>query len=119
MPQRRYSRYNNKSKNLKKIISLIFIPKKILVTLHKLRGFLFLILLFIIVGITSVHLIDKIYTEMILTYSITGFFTFFSGYFGWIVARGVMDTLSKNDNKLTNGFKLKKRITFRLSEVEE
>ena len=119
MSQRRYSQHNTKSKNIKKIISLKFIPKRFLVTLHDLRGVFFFLLLFIIVGITSIFLIDKTYTQMILTYSITGFFTFFSGYFGWIFARGVMDTLSKNDDKLTNNLKLKNKIAFHLSEVDE
>ena len=99
---------------MEKIISLGVIPKKkFLITLHAFKWFFFLVFLFIFIAIILLLLIGKIYTQMILTYSITGFFTFFTGYFGWIFARGVMDALSKNEDKL------KKSIPFRVSEVDE
>jgi hypothetical protein len=104
---------------MKKIISLKFIPKKTIITLYALRWVFFFIFLFLIAGIISVFLIDRIYTQMILTYSITGFFTFFTGYFGWIFARGVINTLSKNEDKLKNGNKLKKAISYHISEIDE
>lgn len=119
MPHRRYSRYITKSKRMKKIKLLKFIPKRILIPIYELRWVFFFIFLFITVGITSMFLIDKMYTQMILTYSITGFFTFFTGYFGWIFARGVINTLSKNDHKFKNRFKLKDGITLHLSEADD
>jgi hypothetical protein len=87
-----------------KKISLEAIPKKpIMATLHALRWFFFLIFLFITVGIIALFLIGgETYVQMVLTYSIAGFFTFFMGYFGWILAQGVIDNLSKNEDMLQN-----------------
>jgi len=94
-----------KSKLLEKKISLEVIPKKtITITLYALRWFFFLVFLFITIGIITLFLTSgKIYTQMILIYSITGFFTFFMGYLGWIIAQGVMNTLSKNEDTLKEG----------------
>lgn len=100
MPHRKNSRYNTKSKRMEKKISLDIIPKKtIILTLYALRWFFFIVFLFINAGVIALFLIGgKTYVNMVLTYSITGFFTFFMGYLGWILAQGVMDSLSKTDD---------------------
>ena len=111
MSNRKYSRYNTKSKRMEKSklmekkISLEIIPKKtFMMTLYALRWFYFFIFLFIIIGIIALLLTSsKIYIQMILIYSITGFFTFFMSYLGWILAQGVMDTLSKKKDTLQEG----------------
>lgn len=117
MSNRKYSRYNTKSKRMEKSkrieksklmekkISLEIIPKKtFIMTLFALRWFFFFIFLFITVGIIALFLTSsKIYIQMILIYSITGFFTFFMSYLGWILAEGVMDTLSKKKDTLQEG----------------
>ncbi|MCJ7570855.1 MAG: hypothetical protein MUO82_03125 [Candidatus Thermoplasmatota archaeon] len=127
MPKRKYSRYNTKSKRmeksklieksklLEKKISLEVIPKKtITITLYALRWFFFLVFLFITIGIITLFLTSgKIYTQMILIYSITGFFTFFMGYLGWIIAQGVMNTLSKNEDTL------KESIPYYISDINK
>ena len=102
MSNKKNCRYNTKSKRVEKKRSFEDIPKKTMIlTLYALKWFFFLIILFITVGIISIFLIgSKIYIQMILIYSIAGFFTFFMGYLGWILAKSIMDTLSKTDNTL-------------------
>lgn len=99
MPRRPKSRYKL-TKTSDKKISLEDIPKKtMMVTVYALRWFFFLIFLFITIGIIALFLTGgENYVQMILTYSITGFFTFFMGYFGWILAQGVIDTVSGKDD---------------------
>jgi hypothetical protein len=65
------------------------------VTLYALRWVFFLIFLFIIIGIIALFATGgENHIQNILGYSITGFFTFFMGYFGWILAQGVIDTIT-------------------------
>jgi hypothetical protein len=72
-------------------------------TLSALRWFLLLVLIYLAAGITVVMIQDG--TEIlknIIIYSIMGFFTFFMGYLGWILARDVLDIVSgkkQTDNK--------------------
>jgi hypothetical protein len=50
---------------------------------------------------------------MIIIYSVAGFFTFFMSYLGWILAHGVMDTLSKTENNL------KEEIPHYISDIDK
>jgi hypothetical protein len=104
LTSRTKSRYKITKAADKKIL-LEDIPKKtMMVTVYALRWFFFLIFLFITIGIIALFLTGgENYVQMILTYSITGFFTFFMGYFGWILAQGVMDTVSGKDDLSQKG----------------
>jgi hypothetical protein len=65
------------------------------ITIHALRWIFFLI--FIYIGISIVVLLIQGGNESIkniIVYSVTGFFTFFMGYFGWMFARSVMEIVS-------------------------
>ena len=90
---------------MEKKISLNCIPKKaILITLYELRWFFFLIFWFIAVCNIILYSIGYgSYTQMAFIYSITGFFTFFISYLGWILAQDVIDKLSKNEDVLLDG----------------
>lgn len=50
---------------------------------------------------------------MSFIYSITGFFTFFVSYLGWIIAQGVIDKLSKSEGALQEG------LLLRISDVNK
>jgi uncharacterized membrane protein len=102
MSNKKNCRYNTKTKRWETKRSYEEIPKKtIIITLYALKWFFFLIILFITAGLITIFLIgSKLYTQMILIYSIAGFLTFFMGYLGWILAHGIMDTLSKTDSNL-------------------
>jgi len=99
-----------KQRNLSRIIDKKFsfedIPQKTMrVTLHALRWVFFLIFIFIIIGILVLILSGgENYVQIILGYSITGFFTFFMGYFGWILAQGVIEILSGKNESPIKGF---------------
>jgi hypothetical protein len=70
------------------------------VTMRALRWIFFLI--FIYIGISIVLLIIQGGGESIkniIVYSVTGFFTFFMGYFGWMFARSVMEIVSGKEQK--------------------
>lgn len=65
------------------------------ITLHALRWIFCLILLYIVISI--IFLIIQGGNEFvtnIVVYSITGFFTFFMGYFGWMFAKSVVEMFS-------------------------
>lgn len=65
------------------------------VTMHALRWIFFLI--FIYIAVSIVLLLIQGGNESltnIVVYSVTGFFTFFMGYFGWMFARSVMQMVS-------------------------
>jgi hypothetical protein len=65
------------------------------VTIYALRWIFLLIFLFIIIGIFVLFLTGgQNYLQVILGYSITGFFTFFMGYFGWILAQGIIEMIT-------------------------
>ena len=88
------------SKNLKnKKISMNELPlTTIQVTIRALRWIFFLIFIYIAVSIVILILqggnesIANI--SQIIVYSVSGFFTFFMGYFGWMFARNVLHLVS-------------------------
>ena len=88
---------HNRSKNLKnKKIDFEEIPfTTIRVTMHALRWIFLLIFIYIAVSIVLL-LIQGGNNSItnIVVYSVTGFFTFFMGYFGWMFARSVMEIVS-------------------------
>ena len=104
MPRIKFGQ-NNSSRLLARKLSLEDIPQKTMkVTVFALRWVFLLIFLFITVGICILLLTgggDNI--QMILSYSIAGFFTFFMGYFGWILAQGVIETISGKDQDTVKG----------------
>jgi hypothetical protein len=89
------------------------IPRKTMkVTVYALRWVFFLIFLFIIIGILALFFTGgENHIQNIIGYSITGFFTFFMGYFGWLLAQGVIDTISGNNEEAPTGisYYIKKR----------
>ena len=65
------------------------------VTMHALR-WIFLII-FVYITVSIVLLIIQGGNEFItniVVYSVTGFFTFFMGYFGWMFARSILEIMS-------------------------
>ena len=65
-------------------------------TMNALQWILILIFLYLAAGTITVMIQDG--TEMlknIVIYSIIGFFTFFMGYLGWILARDVLEIVSE------------------------
>lgn len=69
--------------------------------MNALRWILLLIFAYIAAGIVVVMIQDG--TEVlknIVIYSIIGFFTFFMGYIGWILARDVLQMVSGNKDAL-------------------
>lgn len=109
MPRRKNSQHELsklfRKKRLDKRLSLEDIPLKTMrVTIHALRWVFFLIFLFIIIGVLALFLTGaENHVQNILGYSITGFFTFFMGYFGWILAQGVIDTITGKDDETVQG----------------
>ena len=70
-------------------------------TMNALRWILLLIFVYLAAGIFVVMIHDG--TEVlknIVIYSIIGFFTFFMGYIGWILARDVLQMVSGNKDTL-------------------
>ncbi|MEF8879572.1 MAG: hypothetical protein V5A64_04190 [Candidatus Thermoplasmatota archaeon] len=95
---------NTLSKYLDKKISLEEIPSKTLkVTFHALRWVFLLIFMFVVIGIFVLFLTGGgNYIKLIVGYSIAGFFTFFMGYFGWILAQSVIETLMGKEREEEN-----------------
>jgi hypothetical protein len=87
--------------------------KTVRVTIHALRWIFLLIFLFISIGIFVLFITGgQNYIQIILGYSITGFFTFFMGYFGWILAQGIIEILTgkePNEEKTYSYYFSKKR----------
>ena len=107
------------SKRSNKKISLEDIPLKTMrVTFYALRGMFFLIFLFITIGILALFATGgQNYVQMIIGYSITGFFSFFMGFFGWTLAQGVIEILTgKEERSIVQGlsYYLKKNKKHRL-----
>lgn len=100
MPRRKYNQ-KNLSKIIEKKIPLEELPYKTMrVTVHALRWVFLLIFLFILVGIFALLLNGgQENFKMIITYGITGFFTFFMGYFGWILAQGTIEMITGKEQK--------------------
>ena len=96
MPRRKISK-NTLSKNFtNRRISIDDLPfTTIKVTMRALRWIFLLIFIYIAVSIILLMIQggnDSI--RDIVVYSVTGFFTFFMGYFGWMFARSVMEIVS-------------------------
>ena len=85
--------------------SLQDIPLKTMkVTLYALRWIFLLIFIFISVGIFALFLTGgQNYVKIILGYSIAGFFTFFMGYFGLILAQGMIEMITGKEDDDTPG----------------
>ena len=101
MPRRKINQ-NNLSKFIDKKIPFENLPIKTMrVTIHALRWVFLLIFLFITVGIFMLFLTGGgNYIQIIIGYSIAGFFTFFMGYFGWVLAQGTIEMITgKEVNK--------------------
>lgn len=85
--------------------SLEDIPLKTMkITFHALRWIFLLVFLFIVLGILALFLTGgSSYIQIILGYSIAGFFTFFMGYFGWILAQGMIEMITGTEDTETPG----------------
>jgi hypothetical protein len=69
-------------------------------TMNALRWILLLIFIYLAAGIVIVMIQDGTESlKSIVIYSIIGFFTFFMGYIGWILARDVLEIVSGNKNE--------------------
>jgi len=81
------------------------IPLKTMkVTIYALRWVFFLIFIFITVGILALFLTGgSDYIQIILGYSIAGFFTFFMGYFGWILAQSMIEMITGTEDEANPG----------------
>jgi len=107
VPRKKISKHNlsknftHKKRSLDKKISIDELPfTTIRVTLHALRWIFLLIFIYIAVSIILLLVQggnDSI--KNIVVYSVTGFFTFFMGYFGWMFARSVMEIVSGKELK--------------------
>jgi hypothetical protein len=74
--------------------------KTIKLTVHALKWIFLLIFLFITIGIFILFITGgDNYMQLILGYSIAGFFTFFMGYFGWTLAISIMELISGKSYK--------------------
>ena len=78
--------------------------KTMKVTIYALRWVFLLIFLFITVGIFVLFLTGgDNYIQIIIGYSIAGFFTFFMGYFGWLLAQGMIEMITGKREKADHG----------------
>jgi len=98
--QRNLSFFNNKRLQFEDL------PQKTMkVTIYALKWVFLLIFLFIIVGIMALLISGGTENvQMIVSYSITGFFTFFMGYFGWILAQGIIDMITGKKEKSDHAY---------------
>lgn len=89
------------SKRFDKKIAIEDLPMKTMqVTIYALRWIFFLIFVFMTIGIFALFISGgESFIQVILTYSITGFFTFFMGYFGWILAQGIIEMITGKEHK--------------------
>ncbi|MBN2603397.1 MAG: hypothetical protein JXA91_04620 [Candidatus Thermoplasmatota archaeon] len=68
-------------------------------TLHALRWIFLLIFLLVTIGVFVLFIAGgENYLQIILGYSIAGFFTFFMGYFGWMLATSIKELISRKQN---------------------
>lgn len=101
LPGKRINKNRNFPNFANKKISLEDIPLKTMkVTIYALRWIFLLIFLFITIGIFVLFVTGgQNYMQIILGYSIAGFFTFFMGYFGWILAQGIIEMVTGKEAK--------------------
>ena len=117
MRRKKYAQ-NSLSRLMDKKIPFQDLPIKTMkVTIHALRWVFLLIFLFITIGICVLFLVGgENYVQIILGYSIAGFFTFFMGYFGWILAQGIIEMItgknSKTEHNILYYFKRHKKYRF-------
>jgi hypothetical protein len=98
--KRNFSKFINKKNFLEEIPT-----KTMRVTIYALRWVFFLIFIFITIGIIALFLTGgENYVQIILGYSIAGFFTFFMGYFGWILAQGMIETITGKEEKYSKNY---------------
>ena len=68
-------------------------------TMNALRWILLLIFIYLAIGTAVVMIQDGTESlKNIIIYSIMGFFTFFMGYLGWILAQDVIDIVAGKKN---------------------
>ena len=105
MPRKKNSQ-NNFSKFMDKKIPIEDLPMKTMkVTIHALRWIFLLIFLFMTIGIFVLFITGGVkYVQIILGYSIAGFFTFFMGYFGWILAQGIIEMITGKEETEEHAF---------------
>lgn len=103
---RRRNYHNNKTRFIDRKIPFEDLPLKTMkVTIHALRWVFLLIFLFITVGIFVLFLTGgDNYVQIIIGYSIAGFFTFFMGYFGWLLAQGIIEMITGKNTKTDRNF---------------
>ena len=101
VPRRKNLNQHNLSKFMYKKIPMDDLPLRTMkVTLHALRWIFMLIFLFITVGIFVLFLTGgENYIQIILGYSIAGFFTFFMGYFGWVLAQSILEMMAGKEDR--------------------
>jgi len=104
LPKRKFSQ-NTRSRFIDKKIPLQDLPSKTMkVTIHALRWVFLLIFLFITIGIFMLFLTGGgNYIQVIVGYSIAGFFTFFMGYFGWVLAQGTIEMITGKESDKKHG----------------
>jgi len=105
MPRKKLNQ-NKLSKMLNKKNHFEDLPiKTIRVTIYALRWVFLLIFLFFVFGIIALLLTGgEAYIQQIVGFSITGFFTFFMGYFGWILAQGMIEMITGKEDAIVKGF---------------
>ena len=106
MPGMRNRKYKTFPNLFEKKIQFNDIPlKTVRVTIYALRWLFLLIFLFISIGIFVLFITGgQNYIQIILGYSITGFFTFFMGYFGWILAQGIIEIMTGKEPRVERTF---------------
>ena len=94
---RRKIRKSTLSRNLRnKRIDLDELPHTTIRATFSMLKWIFL-MIFIYIGVSIIVLLVQGGDESIkniIVYSVSGFFTFFMGYFGWMFARGVSEIVS-------------------------
>ena len=99
---RNITKNNNSKSILPKKIDLEEIPfATVRMTMHALRWIFLIIFIYIIVSIIMLLIQggNESITNIIV-YSVTGFFTFFMGYFGWMFARSIVEMMSGKRKKM-------------------
>jgi hypothetical protein len=91
-------------RNNKRKIDLEEIPFATMrVTIHALRWIFLLIFIYITVSIVLLIIQGgNEFITSIVVYSVTGFFTFFMGYFGWMFAQSIIELIGGKHLKKEN-----------------
>ena len=78
--------------------------KSINTTIYNLRWVFLVTFLFIVSGIFLLFIIGKeSYIQVILSYSMAGFLTFFMSYFGWLLAREIIEIITGKKEQMSSG----------------